>query len=163
MTNRVPALLSLILALPVAWAGDPTPQPPKKAALSDRSLTYRVDELLRTSGSKLMLDEDKPFGVARFKTDTNKVLYHTSNTDKRLVRIEIEPVGEETLGTTQLAGTFLAVLGAVDSVEDGMKYADLLTREIAKDGLTRSVTLANGIKLMKVKKGETAIQYVIAL
>ncbi len=162
MFHRAPALLGLMLALPCAWGQDSSPDA-RKPTVSDRSLNFQVDNLLRSTGTKLIMEPEEISNNKALRREANKVYYHTSNTDQRLVRIEIEPVGEESPASSKLAATFLAVLGVVESMDEGMKLADMLTAELAKDGRTRSISLGQGVKFMKEKKGDAAARYVISL
>ncbi len=161
MTPRGIPLLALLLAT-VAGAQEPQDESSRQVPFSDRSITRRVDDLLRASGSKLSLDQDRSLGSSHLRTETNRVHYHTRTRDQRLVRIEIEPIGQETTAS-RLAATFLTVLQAVETVDEGMHMAELLSREIEKDGLTRSVALGNGMKLMKEKRPDATVRYIIAL
>ena len=163
MTNLVLSTLGLLLTVLGAQSDEPPAAPPKDRPVSDRLITRRVDDLLRASGTKLLLDEDRAIGNIKFRGETNKVHYHTSSKDHRLVRIEIEPVGEETPGSSTLAATFLHVLEAVGSVEDGVGLAQRLSAELAKDGRTRFVSLNNGVKFIKEKKGDSTVRYIISL
>ena len=163
MANHVLAALGLLSTLPWAMAGDPPATPPKGTPVSDRAITRRVDDLLRGSGTKLILDQDRPIGNLMVTNETNKVHYHTSTKDQRLVRIEIEPVGEETPGSSTLAATFLHVLEAVGSVEDGVGLARRLSDELAKDGRTRFIALGNGVRFIKERKGDSSVRYIISL
>ena len=161
MSNRAFAALGVVLALPSAGAMDP---PPVAAApVTDRTISRRVDDLLRAGGTKLVLDQDQAIGNLHLKKETNRIHYHTSTKDQRLVRIEIEPVGAETPDSSKLAATFLAVLEAVDSVEDGMTLAQQLSAELAKDGRTRFISLGNGVKFIKEKMGDSPARYIIKL
>ena len=161
MTNLLLPVLALLLTVP----NPPTDDPPttKGRPASDRAITRRVDDLLRASGTKLVLDEDRAIGNILYRNETNKIHYYTSNKDQRLVRIEIEPVGEESPGSFTLAATFLHVLDAVGSVDDGVGIAKRLSAELAKDGRTRFVSLNNGVKLIKEKTGDSSVRYIISL
>lgn len=163
MTNLVLSALGLLLTVSGVQSNDPPAAPPKDRPVSDRFITRRVDDLLRASGTKLVLDEDRAIGNTMYRNETNKVHYHTSNKDHRLVRIEIEPVGEETPGSSTLAATFLHVLEAVGSVEDGVGLAQRLSAELAKDGRTRFVSLSNGVKFIKERKSDSSVRYIINL
>lgn len=162
MANHGIRLLGVLLLVGPAWAQDAPEEASKRDFYSDRSITRRVDDLLRSSGSKLTLDQDQSLGSSHLRTETNRVYYHTSSQEKRLVRIEIEPVGQESTAS-RLAATFLTVLRAVETVDDGVQLAELLSREIAKDGLTRSIALGNGMKFMKERKPDATVRYIIAL
>lgn len=164
MANRLLPVLGLLSIVPGAMAGDPPATPPTDALrVSDRAITRRVDDLLRGSGTKLILDQDRPAGKTILSSETNKVYYHTSSKDQRLVRIEIEPVGGETPGSSTLAATFLHVLEAVGSVEDGVGLARRLSDELAKDGRTRFIALGNGVRFIKERKGDSSVRYIISL
>ena len=161
MLNLVLSAFGLLLIVPGAPSDDPPATQTRPA--SDRVITRRVDDLLRASGTKLLLDEDRSIGNIKYRNETNKVHYYTSTKDHRLARIEIEPVGEETPGSSTLAATFLHVLEAVGSVEDGVGLAQRLSEELAKDGRTRFVSLSNGVKLIKEKTGNSSVRYIISL
>ena len=161
MLNKALTTMGLFLSLPCLLAGNAAQDVEKPGSLSYGAVNRRVAEMLRHSGERLLLDQDQQSGTTMFRSVANKIYYHTNPKDNRLVRIEIVPNGEETPETSKLAASFLMALSAVDSIEDGTTLADMLTTEINKDGLTRSITLKNGMKFMKVKTENSSFKFVI--
>lgn len=161
MSTKALTTMGLFLSLTGLFAADNPQGVEKKNSLSYGAINRQVAEMLRHSGEKLQLDQDNQSGQTMFRSVANKIYYHTSTKDNRLVKIEIVPYGDETPETSKLAASFLVALSAVDSIDEGTTLADLLTNEIKKDGLTRSITLKNGMKFMKVKTGESIPKYII--
>lgn len=161
MSTKALTTMGLFLSLTSLFAGDGAQDVEKKNSLSYGAVNRRVAEMLRHSSERLLLDQDHQPGSTMFRNAANKIYYHTSTKDNRLVKIEIVPYGEETPETSKLAASFLVALSAVDSIDEGTALADLLTNEIKKDGLTRSITLKNGMKFMKVKTDNSIPKFVI--
>lgn len=154
MSRHMLIPLGLTLALPCLLTGE--------EPLSRQSVSRRVDSLLKGTGERVVLDQDLA-DWSGLRSEKNKINYYTSTSTNRLMRIEIQPVGEETPNTAKLTALFLTVLSAVENPEEGLRLANLLTAESKQDGLTRAISLRNGMKLMRVHLEHTPPKYIIDL
>lgn len=152
--------MGLVLALPCLLTGQEPQVAQPQDTLSRQAISRRVDGLLKGTGERVVLDQDLS-EWSGLRSEKNKISYFTSTKDHRLVRIEIQPVGEETPNTTRLAALFLTVLSAVETPEEGARLANLLTIESRQDGRARAIALRNGMKLMKVHPENATPKFII--
>jgi len=154
--------LGLLLALPGLGAQE-TRTEAKNVPPTCHWINQRVNTLLPHEMGKVELVKSEAGSTGFLRRGLNRIHYHSNPKDQRLLKLEIEPIGEESPGMAVLTATFLKALSAVESVEEGTSLANLLSAENAKDGLSRSIQLANGIKLMKIRTESSAPKFVIVL
>lgn len=127
------------------------------------AVTRQVNSLLRESKKVVRLDHERDSGVTTLRKEANKITFNSSVNENRLTSIIIEPMGKETPETTALAGAFLSALAAVSNLEEGAALAHLVSAEYEKDGRPRSITLRNGVKLLKYNTEDSSPRYVISI
>lgn len=152
-------LLALIQASALAFAQAPAEVP----GPDFRQLSRKVDALLRKeNGTRLEIDPTE-YEAIRFKRPTNRVYWHSSTDDRRLVRIEVEPLVPEDENTTLLTAALLVSVAAVENLEEGVRVATLVKEAQATDGRTRMIQLRNGVKLYRLKPDNEAAKFQIGL
>lgn len=163
MTHPFIATLGLLALLTPAFAEGPSAPVSKVAVANSTLLTRQANELLRANGTILRMDQDITAGTTPFRKEINRVYFNSNSKENRLVSIVVQPLGNETPDTSVLTASFLCVLSAVSDIEEGVSFAKMITKENEKDGRPRSITLRNGVKLLKYKAEDSAPRFVIAL
>lgn len=156
---------SRVLAWGMLAAGllSPAQEPPALGSRDIRGLSIKADALLRRErGERLEIDEANQ-NTHSLRRATNRVHWNSSTKDNRLVSITIEPVGDETEGTTSLAAVLLVTLEAVESYDEAVRITAKVRDAEKSDGRPRQVTLKNGIRLLRLRPDHDRIVYRIAL
>ena len=150
-------------ALAQSPAGEPPAPEPGRQIPNYLLISKKADVLLqRENGSHLEIDELPP-NTLRNARALNRVLWHSSTKDQRLVSIVIRPVGAEAEGTTILTAALLVSVSAVENLDEGIRMALAVKQAHETDGRPRQVQLANGVKLLRVRTENEPAEFQIRL